>query len=305
MPATGGLREKVRAAQAVTAADFPAAGGRTLQEVANAAGSAGPELGMASSVFTPGQNRVAFGMIDSKSGFVYGKTALYVAPKPGAKAQGPYPAPADVLMTEGRYRSKQAATEADPFAAVYAAQVPFKKPGKYSILAVTKDGAKTVARARPDQRGRARPHDRIPEVGERMPKDLQTDTKASAGGDIASIDTRQPPDDMHEKAFADVVGKKPVALIFATPQLCQSRVCGPVVDVGEQMKSRYGKQVEFIHQEVYKNNDPKQGLRKPLEQLQPATEPWLFVVGKDGRITARLEGSFGISAFEKALKTAL
>ena len=48
-------------------------------------------------------------------------------------------------MTEGRYRSKQAATEADPFAAVYAAQVPFKKPGKYSILAVTKDGAKTVA----------------------------------------------------------------------------------------------------------------------------------------------------------------
>jgi hypothetical protein len=258
---------------------------------------------MASSVFTPGQNRVAFGMIDSKSGFVYGKTALYVAPKPGAKAQGPYPAPADVLMTEGRYRSKQAATEADPFAAVYAAQVPFKKPGKYSILAVTKDGAKTVAA--PGQISVvSKADDRIPEVGERMPKDLQTDTKASARGDIASIDTRQPPDDMHEKAFTDVVGKKPVALIIATPQLCQSRVCGPVVDVGEQMKSRYGRQVEFIHQEVYKNNDPKQGLRKPLEQLNLATEPWLFVVGKDGRITARLEGSFGISAFEKALKTA-
>ena len=304
VPATGGLREKVRAAQAVTAADFPAAGGRTLQEVANSAGSAGPELGMASSVFTPGKNRVAFGMIDSKSGFVYGKTALYVAPKPGAKAQGPYPAPADVLMTEGRYRSKQAATEADPFAAVYAAQVPFKKPGKYSILAVTKDGAKTVAA--PGQINVvSKAADRIPEVGERMPKDLQTDTKASAGGDITSIDTRQPPDDMHDTAFADVVGKKPVALIIATPQLCQSRVCGPVVDVGEQMKSRYGKQVEFIHQEVYKNNDPKQGLRKPLEQLNLATEPWLFVVGKDGRITARLEGSFGISAFEKALNTAL
>ena len=35
------------------------------------------------------------------------------------------------------------------------------------------------------------------------------------------------------------------------------------------------------------------------------TEPWLFVVGKDGRITARLEGSFGLNAFEQALKTAL
>ena len=141
--------------------------------------------------------------------------------------------------------------------------------------------------------------------GQRPPAHLVTDTKASARGDIASIDTRQPPDDMHEKSFASVLGKKPIALIIATPQLCQSRVCGPVVDVGEQMKSRYGKQVEFIHQEVYKNNDPKQGLRKPLEQLNLATEPWLFVVGKDGRITARLEGSFGVSAFEKALKTAL
>ena len=47
VPATGGLREKVRSAQSVTAADFPATGGRTLQEVANSVGTAGPELGMA------------------------------------------------------------------------------------------------------------------------------------------------------------------------------------------------------------------------------------------------------------------
>jgi hypothetical protein len=303
VPATGGLREKVRAAQSVTAADFPAAGGRTLQQVANQY-AAGPELGMASSVFTPGQNRVAFGMIDGKSGFVYGKTALYVARGPNAKASGPYPAPADVLLTQGRYRSKQAASESDPFAAVYAAQVPFKTPGKYAILAVTNDDGKTVAA--PGQLNVVtKVADRIPEVGQRMPPHFVTDTKASAKGDISKIDTRQPPDDMHDTSFDQVVGKKPVALVIATPQLCQSRVCGPVVDVAEQMKSRYGKQVEFIHQEVYKNNDPKQGLRTPLERLNLATEPWLFVVGKDGRITARLEGSFGLSAFEKALKTGL
>ena len=72
-----------------------------------------------------------------------------------------------------------------------------------------------------------------------------------------------------------------------------------------ELKSRYGDQVEFIHQEVYKGNDPKQGLREPLQQFNLATEPWLFVVGADGRITARLEGSFGLQAFEQALKTAL
>jgi len=35
------------------------------------------------------------------------------------------------------------------------------------------------------------------------------------------------------------------------------------------------------------------------------SEPWLFVIGRDGRITERLEGSFGLGAFERALKTAL
>jgi hypothetical protein len=303
VPAEGGVREKVRAAQAVTAADFPAADGRTLQQVADSAGSAGPELGMASSVFTVGPNRLAFGIIDDTSGFVYGKTAVYVAPTPGSPAAGPYPAPADVLVTEGRYRSKQAATEADPFAAVYAAEVPFKRAGKYSILAVTKDGAKTYAA--PGELQVVKPgDDRVPGVGDRAPK-VETDTEATARGDIASIDTREPPSDMHERSFADVVGKKPVALLFATPQLCQSRVCGPVVDVGLQLKSRYGDQVEFIHQEVYVDNDPQQGLRDPLTRFNVPTEPWLFVVGRDGRVTARLEGSFGLGAFERALKTAL
>ena len=62
--------------------------------------------------------------------------------------------------------------------------------------------------------------------------------------------------------------------------------------------------MEFIHQEVYVDNDPKKGLREPLKRFNLATEPWLFVVGEDGRITARLEGSFGLNAFEQALKTA-
>ena len=63
--------------------------------------------------------------------------------------------------------------------------------------------------------------------------------------------------------------------------------------------------MEFIHQEVYVDNDPQKGLREPLKRFNVPTEPWLFVVGRDGRVTARLEGSFGLGAFERALKTAL
>jgi hypothetical protein len=303
VPAGDGLQERVRAASKVTASDFPAPAGRTLQEVADATGSAGPEVGLATSVFTVGENRLAFGMIDDRSGFVYGKTALYVAPTPDSPAEGPYPAPADVLVTEGRYRSKQAATEQDPFAAVYAARVPFEKPGRYSVLAVTQTGGTRVA-APTEVTVIAKRDDRIPAVGERPPR-VETDTVASARGDIESIDTRTPPSDMHERSFADVVGKKPVVLLFSTPQLCQSRVCGPVTDIALQLKARYGDQVEFIHQEVYVDNEPDKGLRTPLKRFNLRTEPWLFVVGRDGRITARLEGSFGLVAFERALKSAL
>ncbi len=299
----GSVREKVRAASQVSAADFPPGGGRSLQEVADAIGGSGPELGLASSVFPVGTDRLAFGIIDDRSGFVYGKTAVYVAPTPQDPAEGPYPAPADILVTEGRYRSKQAATEQDPFAAVYAAEVPFKRKGSYSVLAVTSAGGRQIA-APGEVTVVASDDDRVPGVGDKAPK-VETDTVASARGDIESIDTRIPPTQMHERSFADVVGSKPVALLFATPQLCQSRVCGPVVDVAQQLKTRYGDRIEFIHQEVFTGNDPAKGLREPLKRFNLPTEPWLFVVGRDGRITARLEGSFGLGAMERALKTAL
>ena len=303
VPDKDGLRAQVQAAAAPTAADFPSVDGRSLQEVADSM-QGGPEVGLAGQTYITGDNRLAFGVIDAQGKFVYGKTAVYIAPTPDAPAQGPFPAPADVLVTDPAFRSRQAASETDLFAAVYGADVRFSKPGNWSVLTVTQSGGGMLA-APTQVKVVTSDKDPIPEVGEAAPK-VQTDTVASAKGDEESIDTRIPTaPDLHQESFADVVGKKPVALLFATPQLCQSRVCGPVVDIGEQMKSRYGKQVEFIHQEVYKNNDPKQGLRRPLERLNLATEPWLFVVGKDGRITARLEGSFGISAFEKALNTAL
>ncbi len=101
------------------------------------------------------------------------------------------------------------------------------------------------------------------------------------------------------------MGKKPVALLFATPQLCASRVCGPVTDIALQLKAKYGDQMEFIHQEVYVDNDVSKGLREPLRQFNLPSEPWLFIVDKNGKITSRLEGSIGVKQFEDAIKTGL
>ena len=304
VPTEGGLQEQVRAAQAVEASDFPDAGGRTLEEVAaEVRGGGSVEAGLATSVFTVGRDRLAFGVIDDQGQFVYGPTAVYVAPAPGARAQGPFAAPADVLVTEARYRSRQAAEETDPFAAVYQARVPFRREGSYSILVVTRRGNSYVA-APAQVKVRTKQEDPIPDVGEAAPE-VATDTLESVKGNRDLLDTRTPPSEMHERSFDEVVGSKPGALLFATPQLCQSRVCGPVTDVALQLQAEYGDRIEFIHQEVYVDNDPNAGLREPLQAFRLPTEPWLFVVDEEGRITARLEGSFGLTAFENAIKTAL
>ena len=303
-PASADLRRQLDATTRVDLADFPPVNGRTLRQVADEIEMVGPQLGLATQLFTPGRaQRLAFGLIDPKTGFVYAPTVVYLARGENGRASGPFRAPADLLVTDSPFRSQTAATEEDPFAAVYQASVPLPRPGRYLVLAVSKYQGRDVA-ATAAVTVRAKTADPVPDVGEPAPP-VATDTVASAGGDIASIDTRLPPDDMHDVSFKDVVGKRPVALLFATPQLCQSRVCGPVVDIALQLKETYGDRMTFIHQEVYVDNDPNKGLRTPLRTFRLPSEPWLFVVNRRGEITSRLEGSFGFNAFQAAIRSGL
>jgi hypothetical protein len=303
-PAAAQVRPTLNGADRPRASRFPRPGaGQSLQEFADSIGATGTEVGLATTTFTPGPNRLAFGVTDSERRFVYGPTAVYVARSPESRRiLGPYPAPADLLVTEPAFRSRQAATETDAFAAVYEAEgVEFRSAGDWPVLVVTDVGGRLVAAPTQVTVQRDSP---VPEPGERAPV-VDTDTVASANGDIESIDTRRPTDDMHEVSFREVAGEKPVALLFASPQLCKSRVCGPVVDIAAQMKAEYGDRVEFIHQEVYVDNDPEKGLREPLRRYGLPTEPWLFVVYREGRVAARLEGSFGLDAFERAVRAGI
>lgn len=291
--------QQPEAAAAPTADAFPPAEGQTLKEIAKNARS-GASYAPGTQTYSPGENRVAFGLLGEQGQAFYAPTAVYVARTPTSPAKGPFLAPTDSLVTEAPYRSRNAASEGDSFASVYAADVPLPKPGDYAALTLSSSegqflGATTQYTVKADGR--------VPDVGEPAPV-ADTNTVDEVG-DIARIDTRQPPDSMHETDFADVVGEKPVALLFATPALCQSRVCGPVTDIAEQLKTEYGDQIEFIHQEVYVDNDPNKGLHQPLLDFGLRSEPWLFTVDADGKIAARLEGSFGVDGFEEAVQKAI
>ena len=285
--------------QAVDPGDFPAPAGRTLQQLAETLPAV--NAGLATSVYLPGKNRLAFGVLDNAQKFLYGKTAVYLARSPNGRASGPFPAPADPLVVEPPFRSQGAAGGESDIAAIYEAEVELPRPGKWYVLTMTLSGGKQYGAPAEIDVVRS---SKIPAVGEPAPR-VSTDTRASAGGDIEAIDTRVPPSDMHDVSLSEVAGKKPVVLLFATPRLCQTRVCGPVVDIAAQLKKKYGEQAEFIHQEVYVENKVEKGLRPPLKQFSLRTEPWLFTLDAQGRVAARLEGSFGNRAFERAIKAAL
>ena len=65
------------------------------------------------------------------------------------------------------------------------------------------------------------------------------------------LTTRRPPEQMHSVSLNQVLGKRPIALLFSTPQFCVSRVCGPVTDVTVDLQHQFGNRVTFIHEEVY------------------------------------------------------
>ena len=53
------------------------------------------------------------------------------------------------------------------------------------------------------------------------------------------------------------------------------------------------------------NNQPTKGLRPQLQAFHLRTEPWLFTINRQGVITARLEGAFGVNGATQALEAAL
>jgi len=263
---------------------------------------AGPVLAPSVSLLTPGRNRFGFGLFDgSRKQITDAPGAVYVAPSENSPAYGPYVARWESLEVKGHYLSKTVATDPNAAKTLYVADVPFKKAGKYVVLGLFRLDNRLVGAGTTVNVVKDSP---VPEVGQTAPK-ITTPTAASVGGDMSKIDTRDPHDDMHDVNFADAYGKRPIVLLFATPALCQSRVCGPVVDIAEQMRhARPKDDVAWIHMEIYNNNHLNDGYRPQMLRYHLPTEPWLFVIDRKGKITSRIEGAFSASELEKAVNDA-
>jgi hypothetical protein len=287
------------------AQDFPKATGKTLvQLLQETGGQGGPVLAPSVSELEPGQNRFGFGIFDrTRRQIADARAAVYIARVGGGRASGPFPARYESLMLPPQFESRSVASDPGAARTVYVSTVKFPAAGQYDAIAIVRLDNRLVAALPAGGALNVVKNSKVPKVGEKAPF-IHTPTLASVGGNVKSIDTRVPPTTMHDVDYADALGKKPIILLFATPALCQSKVCGPVADIAEEVKAKRGNDATFIHMEVYRDNSFSKGYRPQLQAFHLMTEPWVFAINRHGRIAARIEGAFGAPELERAVDAA-
>ena len=287
---------------AAASADFPPAKGKTMHELVDGLPK-GAILNVSSySGQRVGRNRLGFVIVDRANKQIdVSEVAVYTAKTHGSDLRGPFEARKESLEVATEYRSRQTASDLASGDTFYVAEAVYGSSGPHMALGLVRlDGRLVVA----DSMGplRVAQPGGPPDVGERAIK-VHTKTAADVGGNLTRLSTRiPPPREMLKTDFADVLGRKPVVLLFATPALCKSRTCGPVVDIAEQVRAENGKGVAFIHQEIYQDNDPGKPLRSQVARWRLTTEPWAFVIDRQGRIAARFEGVFSVGELARAVE---
>jgi hypothetical protein len=189
--------------------------------------------------------------------------------------------------------------DASDITGLYVSHFDVPKSGTYQ-LAIQTLGGKPVQAA---FQLKVPEHAKAPVVGSKAVSS-DTPTIASTHGNFRQLTTRVPPDtSLLRYSVADSLkAHKPFVVVFATPKFCTSRTCGPVVDVVEAAQKQFaGSDVRFIHVEVYKDNNPGLGYNEWVKQWHLPTEPWTFLVGKDGLIKERFEGSVSVGELVTAV----
>ena len=104
----------------------------------------------------------------------------------------------------------------------------------------------------------------------------------------------------------------PFVLVFATPKFCTSAQCGPTLDRVKPLVAEFPA-VTFINVEPYElefKDGGLQAVRDASGSLTPTravfewgilSEPWVFVVDRDGIVTGSFEGVVGTDELRAAV----
>ena len=228
-------------------------GGSTLEELWRAPGDDVAVI-PGSSSFEPGRNRVVFLVVDPEGRPVTLPSARVWVSR-GLDEKPFLETTADLERIGVPGGAEVDATH------IYVANVPLGKAGKYWFVAEPEGGPEPIQAL-----GNIVVQKSIsaPGVGDPAPIS-DTPTLASVGGDASKVTTRVPPDlTLVQHSVAETVRERiPFVVTFSTPKFCASRVCGPVVDVVEEVLEAVRQRRRPLH--------PRRGLRgqRSGQGLQP------------------------------------
>jgi hypothetical protein len=187
----------------------------------------------------------------------------------------------------------------DDSVSFYVVNTPFDVAGKWGVeVDVTpNDGSQPVTI---QQQFTVKEKSDTPGIGT-IPPASQNDTTATIPPP-KSLCSRIPPCPLHDKVIADVLGKgRPLVVQFSTPAYCQTRFCGPVLEVLLTQVPAYQDRVDFVHIEVWQDI-LLQKYRPAMLEWKLATEPYTFFMAKDGRVVGKYEAIFSDEELTSALE---
>ena len=248
-----------------------------------------------------GANRVVFGIVDRNGMPVRSQQAqvraLYLPPggAPGVER----------ASAEAEFKKWPAGPQG-----VFSTTLEFDTPGFWQIDVTTTgpDGTPVTAQGALQVKEQSD----TPALGSPAPASV-----TPTGDDVEDLATitssTQPDPDLYKLSVHQALAEeKPLVVVFATPAFCVSATCGPQVGVLSSVKDKFADKANFIHVEVFKDPHLIQGNRPPADGTVPAvdewnlpTEPWTFVVDKEGKISAKFEQFTTGEEIEQALNEVL
>jgi hypothetical protein len=169
---------------------------------------------------------------------------------------------------------------------LYVADLAIEEPGPVEIVAVegARYGAAAVNAVAPEE-------SEVPAPGVVAPVVATPTTDDERG--YEKICTQDPQCGMHEVSLDEALeAGRPVMLLFATPEYCQTVVCGPAVEIVDDVRNDgdWG-DTAWIHCEIYSEVGGSELVTgEPVRVWNLPSEPWLFAVDADGGIASRLDG---------------
>lgn len=239
--------------------------------------------------FSPGTVRFTFLVVDGKGRLVMRPTARIWL----AKALQAEPFARTTARAE---KIGVGAVEPGEAPEVFVAQLPLPRPGTYWLLAEPVGGKRIQAVGNVQVKEKPA----APDVGDPVPA---SETPTLANATLAQLTTSTKPDRAlyRTSIAAALAAKKPFVVVFATPRYCTSRTCGPVVEVVSEVRKRRP-ELTYIHVEIFEGNDPAQGENRWVREWKLPSEPWVFVVGADGRVRERYEGTVSVRELAAAVE---